>query len=336
MAGGGYPFDEFRKEAFLSEDGDVMSNFITRMVNRTFGLGEVVQPLTTSVFAEEKNIMEDRPGVFPREKKNSDVTEKHESLPFAEIQQPSGDVEAGEKSSFPKRSKHAKESLIPESNIIAKPDKTLGSKGYYENTKNRDTLSPRPEKAEKHTGLPTHKKSGSVIPGQMEASKTFSDFINSGTKPISKKKETESNMPVSEKKTGNMILGQTAEEKHMPDVKRYERKERKVSETDSSEPTTLMNNSRIVDGKDHSLASKGFIRSESVDNFEQPIPSITDRLSEQRRTLSATPTIKVTIGRIDVRAVMQKAESTPLRRVVPPKPKLSLDDYLKQRSGGER
>lgn len=43
------------------------------------------------------------------------------------------------------------------------------------------------------------------------------------------------------------------------------------------------------------------------------------------------PVIKVTIGRIDVRAVVQAA-SSPARSTAAAKPKLSLDDYLKQRN----
>ena len=305
-----------------------MSNFITRMVNRTFGLDEVVQPLTTPVFADEKNIMEDSPGIIPREKKSSDLTEKNESLSFSEIQEPSVEVEAEEKSSFPKRSKQSEESIITESNIIAKPDKTIDSKGFCENNKNRDLLPPRPEKPEKHNSLSTT-KSSVVIPGQMKATE---NIVLSSKQLLVSANSEEKEKPISRQSAvpENIVL---TGKKSMPGVKPYERK---VSEIDSSEPTTLINKLQVADEGDHLLASKGFIRSERTGNFEQPIPSITDRLSEQRRTLSATPTIKVTIGRIDVRAVMQKAESTPVLRVVPPKPKLSLDDYLKQRSGGER
>ena len=262
-------------------------------------MGEVAQPLVTPVFAQEKNIREDSPGIIPREKMSSDVIEKIESLPFSEIQEPSVEVEAEEKSTFPKRSEQSKESIITESNIFAKPDKIIDSTGFQENNQNRGMLSPQLEKAEKHKSLSTNKKSRVVIQGQKNVSKSI-------------------------------VL---PEKKNMPDVKFHERK---VSEIDTSEPTTLINKLQVADEGDYSLASKGFIRSERAGNFEQPIPSITDRFSEQRVIPSATPTIKVTIGRIDVRAVTPKAESTPVRRVVPPKPKLSLDDYLKQRSGGER
>jgi hypothetical protein len=70
----------------------------------------------------------------------------------------------------------------------------------------------------------------------------------------------------------------------------------------------------------------------------QPVPSSTSRnvpaASLEVPRISA-PTIRVTIGRIEVRAVMPsdtRILPTPQR----PKPRLSLDDYLKQRHGGRR
>lgn len=49
---------------------------------------------------------------------------------------------------------------------------------------------------------------------------------------------------------------------------------------------------------------------------------------------SSAPGIRVTIGRIEVRAITPP----PARRTEPARsgPKLSLDDYLKQRTGGRR
>ncbi len=56
---------------------------------------------------------------------------------------------------------------------------------------------------------------------------------------------------------------------------------------------------------------------------------------QQEKSASEAPTIRVTIGRIEVRAV---TTPQPSRRPVPKKtaPSLSLDDYLKQRSEGRR
>ena len=49
-----------------------------------------------------------------------------------------------------------------------------------------------------------------------------------------------------------------------------------------------------------------------------------------------TQTIRVTIGRIDVRAVTAPAPQDQRRAPVRPAPQLSLADYLKQRGGGRR
>jgi hypothetical protein len=53
------------------------------------------------------------------------------------------------------------------------------------------------------------------------------------------------------------------------------------------------------------------------------------------RTSSQPPRIRVTIGRIDVRAVFPSAATAPAR-VKAPSDALSLEDYLQQRSKGER
>ena len=51
--------------------------------------------------------------------------------------------------------------------------------------------------------------------------------------------------------------------------------------------------------------------------------------------ISSSQTIKVNIGRIEVKAIMEQ-NGTPVSRKPAFKPKLSLDDYLNQRNGGKR
>ncbi len=54
---------------------------------------------------------------------------------------------------------------------------------------------------------------------------------------------------------------------------------------------------------------------------------------EAQRVTEPTPTIQVTIGRIEVRATQQPANSPSTRSSTP---RLSLEDYLRQRNGGGR
>jgi len=49
----------------------------------------------------------------------------------------------------------------------------------------------------------------------------------------------------------------------------------------------------------------------------------------------SSPTVRVTIGRIEVRAVMAPAPLPP-KRSLPATPRLSLEDYLKRRNGGRQ
>jgi hypothetical protein len=50
------------------------------------------------------------------------------------------------------------------------------------------------------------------------------------------------------------------------------------------------------------------------------------------------PTIRVAIDRIEVRAITPPPSMPPAERIAPTRsgPELSLDDYLKQRNGGQR
>ncbi|HEV2862132.1 MAG TPA: hypothetical protein VGX48_14070 [Pyrinomonadaceae bacterium] len=50
----------------------------------------------------------------------------------------------------------------------------------------------------------------------------------------------------------------------------------------------------------------------------------------------AAPTIRVTIGRVDVRAVAAPAKEARRAPAPPPRPALTLEDYLRRRGGGSR
>jgi len=67
--------------------------------------------------------------------------------------------------------------------------------------------------------------------------------------------------------------------------------------------------------------------------YREPMPSESRRMEQE--SPSSSPTVRVTIGRIEVRAVMAPAPPSP-QRSLPAAPRLSLEDYLKQRDGGRR
>lgn len=64
---------------------------------------------------------------------------------------------------------------------------------------------------------------------------------------------------------------------------------------------------------------------------QPPEPSI-----PEQRSSPVTSTIRVTIGRVEVRAVTPAQSAPRPARRPPPGPPLSLDDYLKQRGGRQR
>lgn len=68
-----------------------------------------------------------------------------------------------------------------------------------------------------------------------------------------------------------------------------------------------------------------------VSEVQQPQASISAESSHD----DAAPTIRVTIGRVDVRAVASGPKETK-RATAPPRPALTLEDYLRRRGGGSR
>lgn len=66
----------------------------------------------------------------------------------------------------------------------------------------------------------------------------------------------------------------------------------------------------------------------------QPILEKQGRLSQAAaQPIPTQPTIRINIGRVEVRAVSDPARVTP-KASVPPTPRLSLEDYLRSRNGG--
>lgn len=67
---------------------------------------------------------------------------------------------------------------------------------------------------------------------------------------------------------------------------------------------------------------------------DQPLPRLGANGGSTQAGEAAPPTIRISIGRIDVRAIAP--QPAPQKAAPPPSPKVSLDDYLRKQSGGAR
>ncbi|MGZ5441102.1 MAG: hypothetical protein ACXW5U_05055 [Thermoanaerobaculia bacterium] len=84
------------------------------------------------------------------------------------------------------------------------------------------------------------------------------------------------------------------------------------------------------------------LRTETLRTIERLVRTLPPRMRREHRTASSqqTPDVHITIGRVEVRAVAPAAtaettrlvESRPLHRASPPRPMLSLEEYLRERS----
>jgi len=80
---------------------------------------------------------------------------------------------------------------------------------------------------------------------------------------------------------------------------------------------------------------RGTAESRGQDSRHAVVRDFTRAGSLRRDSETAAPIVRVTIGRVEVRAQFPSAPAVPVARRPPP-PALSLEDYLKQRSGGKR
>ncbi len=80
---------------------------------------------------------------------------------------------------------------------------------------------------------------------------------------------------------------------------------------------------------------RGTAESRGQDSRHAVVGDFTRAGSLRPDSETAAPIVRVTIGRVEVRAQFPSAPSVPVARRPRP-PALSLEDYLKQRSGGKR
>ena len=73
-----------------------------------------------------------------------------------------------------------------------------------------------------------------------------------------------------------------------------------------------------------------------LQNNVQNEPAKLERRAVTRETDTEIPTVRVSVGRIEIRAIVPPAPPQPSTKVERKNPTLTLNDYLKQRDGGKR
>jgi hypothetical protein len=310
-----------------------MADFLTRMIEQTLGLAQVVQPLVPSMFAQESVWID-------HELKSQALTEETLSIEDKENFEP-----AQLNRVTPPLRIDKKSSLHAEQNSGHFPSPKLDKKSAAVQAsikKNREKVT-----SEQHEGSPllSEQKGEMLLPQkatyQVNHETASSSIINRRSIPVQNKSaENVVGKPTPTNSSESRLEDQ--EEKKVPLASKGSAKKDRLpsnnqrSSVVSEELPTVIHAGQNKEHGSQSLIPftvKKVIRPAlSAEAGQTGITSFENHRAKPGESTSAR-TVKVTIGRIDVRAVMhhpRSPKSTVLRV-----PKLSLDDYLKQRNGGK-
>lgn len=319
-----------------------MSNFLSRLIDRTLGKSKVVQPLLTSIYVNEDTMRDGFPTAPPLAEENIDLEEKTEFAPFSEIETFSKEVgfqsvspdlnnnttakNSGDNEGFVHKKKDSNDYVHKEANNQLEVDSRL---------LNRDEkleLSQHLEKSDRKSDLSYKKNLMDEVSPQIETFKNKSlseklDIRDDILESVHKKKKRKARE--TKKALKNSSFSQNINNKGTVQ-KRFETAKKIIISKKENIDTDKKENSLTP------LVFKRSIHPEVSVSQEHKGTTISEYNADGIKVSPMPPTVKVTIGRIDVRAVKQQRLSHPQQRKFAPKPKLSLEDYLKQRSRGER
>ncbi|GAX60151.1 ribonucleases G and E [Candidatus Scalindua japonica] len=314
-------------------------NFLTRLISRTQRPHEVVQPLVEPIFANDVTFGYSFPNRPQVDDKTLDLDEKAEDTKFTDR----------EESTTSKAYIHHTNREFTRTTITGKSSPFDRSFGRQTNSKdngaseadkliNNNPLLPENKMVKEMSGFPMKSESHDVLSTGPRIKRVFPKHV-----------ETSKNIILPETPDSAITHAYTEENKEQ----KLHLKPKKQSGSDSlsndrnfqkatsehSEYQPILNKNFQNHGKEIQsltpLTDNGFHQHVPSSIIEQTRPNIRDNFSTEKGLNSTTPMIKVTIGRIDVHAVTQQTQQ-PRRRATPPKPKLTLDDYLKQRCGGRQ
>lgn len=285
-----------------------MSHMLTRLVDRVYGNTPRVEPVRTPLFNDFSPASGEMPSQQRSDFTYSDLIRSQQDLPHPfpnddeGMSHPVARHEEGvARPITPAQSLHKREM-----DTIAKPDENV--------TVTPDMTTHRPERS----------------PASVES---HSDRVVEAAKT-----RTAELLPVATRRqqAGENQASQSVQDKYSINTNRflpgYAPVEGNVTEQKIVTTKPLGDSEQFTSPTQSSLLQPRVTSRRSVTHQQQVI----NDLPRQRDKQPSLPTIQVTIGRIDVRAV-GAAQTLPAQKPGKrPQPSLSLDDYLKQRNGGQR
>ncbi|GEM_PF-6406544 len=271
-----------------------MQGFFTRIIERTRGIAETVQPLSVPTY-----------GSFSYELGNSYHPERKLSIPekieeMRSFKLPEDSTEVNNSEGNPRHNKnlHSEELIPDEFKNIRKPIART-SDFIIEDDGERFLLNAEEKVSEKK------------LYGNNKTTRNKDETEQArGADPI---------LPETRAMSGQKLDRDTFSQ----DTVQFHKKE--ISSTDKKK--------KYIEKSYPSLLPNSFegllLPKRSAMNLH-----IEHDVSKDDKRESSIPSVRVTIGRVEVRAVMNQSPKPKPREQ--PQPKLKLDDYLKQRSEGKR
>lgn len=284
-----------------------MSDYINNLVARTFGLAQVVQPRLASMF-EPGPLAASYRVTAPLETEDN-IDTRPSSAANAEVAPPP--ILTAPVSQPAQRIIERRELDVPQRSVDAKPSV-------------REKL--RPGVLQNTPQLPVALPSQHVSPAKFAAEANASDTFDATGKASSTPQ------------AGTLSTNVSGVREH-PDVDSWPRIEPLVRRLIDAQPANLQTD-HSTDREPAERASTTPVAAPRSTPIATPVANAPVFRSEQfanKLPQHAEPaeTIRVTIGRVDVRAIFSPQTTTgPARSQTPPVN--SLDDYLKQRSEGRR
>jgi hypothetical protein len=311
-----------------------MRDFFTRLAERSLGLAPLVQPRITSRYAEGPSLAADL--------EESAVREATSTLlnPSSDRERPDrGELSSRTEPSLVRSDSPAREEFLGTPSVASNAELLRSDGATEQSSLSGPELAPHPT-------LPLPSSWDTILAGESgleESSRPEMDEVpehspSHSLRPSAQDRQLHPS-PVRHAVEIHPVRGQqmiqpaqapSGETDRLPAANRGEKRQ-------------IVESTTIADYPHESAISPRPIRGEQPSHRRRPaqpeatLPGISETSPLPDPATQPRPVIRVSIGRIEVRAVRppdtRPPSPAPVTRVKPP---LSLDEYLRQRSGGER